>query len=247
MTEYRLLVRNIHTASARGMCPRYVPMNIVVLTPVRLFGDGLGVCISSRATMIVDTVVNDFITLRERLAQAPVDVVLIDVTQEISLFEIRGIAVEWPQVKLVALGLQERKQEVIGAGRAGFAGYVTRDASIDELCQALRDVVAGRQITPPEISGGLLRALFHQDETPSARDPDLALTRRESEVLGLLGQGLSNKEIGSELCVSVATVKHHVHHVLAKLQLPRRAQAMRRVRETPWLVYTSSIGRKSHG
>jgi DNA-binding NarL/FixJ family response regulator len=219
-------------------------MNIVVFTPVRLFGDGLSACIGTRTEMSVDAVVNDFVALRERLDQGQVDAVLIDVTQEISLFEIRGIAAQWPNVKLVALGLQEQKQDVIRAGRAGFAGYVTRDASIDSLCQALHDIFEGRLAIPPEISGGLLRALFQEDQASSQRYPDLALTRRESEVLGLLGHGLSNKEIGNELCLSVATVKHHVHQVLAKLKLPRRAQAMRKVRDTPWLAYTSSVGRK---
>jgi len=73
---------------------------------------------------------------------------------------------------------------------------------------------------------------------------DIALTRRESEVLELLGRGFSNKEIANELCLSVATVKHHVHHVLEKLQLQRRAQAMRRVRDAPWLGRTASMAGK---
>jgi DNA-binding NarL/FixJ family response regulator len=62
------------------------------------------------------------------------------------------------------------------------------------------------------------------------------LTVRESEVLQLVGRGLSNKEIASELFLSVATVKHHVHHILEKLKLPRRGQAMRRVRDAPWIA-----------
>jgi DNA-binding NarL/FixJ family response regulator len=218
-------------------------MNIVVVTPVRLFGDGLGACIGERAGISVCAVVNDFADLREQLANTQVDVVLIDVTQPVSLFEIRRVAAEWPQVSLIALGLQEQKQEVIRAGRAGFAGYISRDASIDSVCQALRDVAAGRLATPPEIAGGLLRALFQPEATLSA-DPDMGLTRRESEVLNLLGQGLSNKEIGNELCLSVATVKHHVHHVLEKLRLPGRAHAMRKVRDTPWLARAPFAGRK---
>ena len=130
-------------------------------------------------------------------------------------------------------------------GRAGFSGYVARDASIDALCQALADVVAGRLACPPEISGGLLRALFRRDARSEEQGIDHGLTRRESEVLQLLGRGLSNKEIAHELCLSVATIKHHVHHILEKLQLPRRAQAMRRVREAPWIAPTTSqIGSK---
>jgi two-component system nitrate/nitrite response regulator NarL len=220
-------------------------MNIIVLTPVRLFGDGLGACISSRAGISVEAVVNDFGTLRARLEMSSVDLVLIDVTHAVNPFEIRGIAARWPAVKLVALGLAEQKQEIIKAGRAGFAGYVSRDTTLDALCQSLCDIAAGRLDVPPEIAVSLLRALFHHEETAQpAADLDPALTRRESEVLALIGQGLSNKEIGNELCLSVATVKHHVHHVLEKLKLPRRAQAMRKVRETPWLVHTGSHGRR---
>jgi two-component system, NarL family, nitrate/nitrite response regulator NarL len=219
-------------------------MNIIVLTPVRLFGDGLSACISSRVGITVDAVVNDFGRLRERLELAHVDVVLIDVTHPINPFDVRGIAEQWPGVKLVALGLPEQTQEIIRAGRAGFAGYVSRDASLDALCQSLCDIAAGRLAMPPEIAGCLLQALFCHEQAPIPPDSDPSLTRRETEVLALLGQGLSNKEIGNELCLSVATVKHHVHHVLEKLKLPRRAQAMRKVRDTPWLVHTSFLARR---
>jgi len=221
-------------------------MNIIVLTPVRLFGDGLGTCLSGRPDMHVLAVINDLASLRDRLSIGIADVVLVDVTQGVSLFDMRGIAIRWPDVKLVALGLQEQKQEVIQCGRAGFAGYVGRNASIDLLCHTLVEIAAGRFTCPPEITGSLMRALFRRedDTAPPESDADLALTRRESEVLDLLGQGLSNKEIGDQLCVSVATVKHHVHHVLEKLKLPRRAQAMRKVRDAPWLGRTSSLARK---
>ena len=219
-------------------------MNIIVLTPVRLLGDGLAACFSSRPDMQAIAVVNDLASLRNTLSTTETHVVLIDVTQGVDLFDVRAIASDWPDVPLVALGLNEQRQEVIRCGRAGFAGYVARDASIDELCNSLAEIVAGRLACPPEISGGLLRALFRKESGADESDVELALTRRESEVLELLGRGFSNKEIGAELCLSVATVKHHVHHVLEKLKLERRAQAMRRVRDAPWLARTASIGRK---
>jgi DNA-binding NarL/FixJ family response regulator len=219
-------------------------MNIIVLTPVRLLGDGLAACFSSRPDMRAIAVVNDLASLREKLSTTETHVVLIDVTQGVDLFDVRAIASDWPDVPLVALGLNEQRQEVIRCGRAGFAGYVARDASIDALCNALSEIVAGRLACPPEISSGLLRALFCKEPQADETDVDVALTRRESEVLELLGRGFSNKEIGSELCLSVATVKHHVHHVLEKLKLERRAQAMRRVRDAPWLGRTALSGRK---
>jgi two-component system nitrate/nitrite response regulator NarL len=219
-------------------------MNVIVLSPVRLLGDGLAACLRSRPEMCVLAVVNELAALRDALATTDAELVLIDVTQGVDLFDMRTIAAEWPDVSLVALGLNEQRDEVIRCGRAGFAGYIARDASVDTLCNTLSEIASGRLACSPEIAGGLLRALFRKDQRPIDVEGDCALTRRESEVLQLLGRGLSNKEIGSELFVSVATVKHHVHHVLEKLKLSRRAQAMRRVRDDPWIASSSFAGKK---
>jgi len=224
-----------------------IDMNVIILTPVRLLGDGLAACLGSRPGTCGVAVVNDITGLRAMLAKSESQVVLIDVTQGIDLFDVRAIAVERPDVPLVALGLNEQRQDVIKCGRAGFAGYIPRDASIDALYTALSEIVEERLACPPEISCGLLRALFRRDPRSDESQLDLALTRRESEVLELIGRGLSNKEIGGELFLSVATVKHHVHHVLEKLQLNRRAQAMRRVRDAPWLGRAASIGTRKTG
>jgi DNA-binding NarL/FixJ family response regulator len=195
--------------------------------------------------MSVQAVISDLESLRVQLSTFDVQLVLVDVTQGLDLFDLRAISHEWEAIPFVALGLTEQRQTVIQCGRSGFSGYVPRDASIDGLCAALSDTVAGRLACPPEISGGMLRALFRKEEGDGGGpDLDLSLTRREGEVLELLGRGLSNKEIGEDLCVSVATVKHHVHHLLEKLKLPRRAQAMRLVRDAPWLAHTGVMGRK---
>ena len=127
-------------------------MNIIILTPVRLLGDGLAACFSTRPGMNTRAVVNDLLALRETLSSGETHVVLIDVTQGVDLFDVRAIAAEWPEVALVALGLNEQRQEVIRCGRAGFAGYVARDASIDALCKTLSEIVAGRLPCPPEIA-----------------------------------------------------------------------------------------------
>lgn len=219
-------------------------INIIVLTPVRLLGDGLAACFNTRDDISAVAVVNDLADLRGTLDTNDIQAVLIDVTQGLDLWDVRSVAADWPNVALVAIGLKEQRQEVIQCGRAGYSGYVSRDASIDSLCNALREIVAGRLVCSPEISSSLLRALFYAGSGPEDSNKDPELTRRESEVLELLGIGFSNKEIANELCLSVATVKHHVHHVLEKLQLERRAQAMRRVREAPWLGRSASAGRR---
>lgn len=219
-------------------------MNVVILTPVRLLGDGLAECLNRRDDIHVLAVVTDLTALQQILTATPVDVGLIDATQGMNPEDVRSIATERPDLALVALGLREQRQDVIRCGRAGFSGYVARDATIDALCAAMSHAVAGRLACPAEISGGLLRALFRMETLAHEPTDDKPLTRREGDVLQLIGRGLSNKEIARELCLSIATVKHHVHNVLDKLNLPRRAQAMRRVREAPWIALTTFPARQ---
>lgn len=215
-------------------------MKVVVVTPVRLLGDGLALGFRSRTDIV--EVVSDLAGARILLNAGDVQVMLVDVAQGIELFDVREIALNWPDIPLVALGLTEQKQDVIKCGRAGFAGYVARETTIDGLYTALKDISIGKLACPPEITGGLLRALFRRGPESEESLSDPLLTRREREVLDLIGQGLSNKEIGSHLCLSVATVKHHVHNLFEKLGLTRRADAMRRVRDAPWLARAASVG-----
>jgi two-component system, NarL family, nitrate/nitrite response regulator NarL len=211
-------------------------MRLVVVTSIRLFGDGLSACLSEHPEICLRLVVSDLKSLRQSLACEEMDAALIDVTQGVNLDDVRATALAHPSVALVALGLEEQKQTVIRCGRAGFRGYIDRNASVDHLCSALKDACDGRLNCSAELSSELLRALFFRSGDDGRGEMTDSLTIREGEVLQLIGDGLSNKEIATELCVSVATVKHHVHHVLNKLKLPRRAQAMRRVREEPWIA-----------
>lgn len=211
-------------------------MQVVVLTPVRLLGDGLARCLGTRSNIQVLAVVKDLTALRAAVPGGYGGLVLVDVTQGIELYDVQTIAEQWPDARLVALGLREQHSEVVRCGRSGFSGYVSREATIEELCESLAAIAAGRLLCPPEISGGLLRALRSREMGSLGEAPDPELTRRESEVLRLVARGLSNKEIASELSLSVATVKHHVHRILEKLKLPRRVEAMRRVRDAPWIA-----------
>lgn len=88
----------------------------------------------------------------------------------------------------------------------------------------------------PKVSGALLRELRSRRRKTTEEQGNDPLTRRECDVLRLLGRGASNKEIARQLGVSDATIKNHVHEVLAKLRVHRRAQAAARLREQPWIA-----------
>ena len=153
------------------------------------------------------------------------------------LDEVRQIAAQWPQVILLAVGLRDEYHDIVGCGRAGFSGYVTQNAGMEEFFRTIDDAISGRLRCPPEVAAELLRALYR--ELPKV-DEDVTqcqnLTPRECEVLREVARGLSNKEIARVLNLSVSTVKHHVHNVLEKMHVSRRADAMRKVRSAPWLA-----------
>lgn len=204
-------------------------VDAMLLTSVKLFGEALERCLTGSDAVFLVRIVDNPGQLREALTQSQVQVVLVDVTQHFDFREIGDLASGYPQVAFLALGLQEQAGQVINAGKSGFAGYVARDASISQLVAAMTDAAAGRFSCSSEVACQLLRALFESVKPQSVyrcrtnEGPLEDLTRRERDVARLVGQGFSNKEIARDLCLSLATVKCHVHRVLEKLRV-RRAQ-----------------------
>jgi len=218
-------------------------MDVVIFTPVRLLGESLATCFNSGGDIRVLSTVADWTTLERHLTESNADLVIVDVTHGIDLNAMRPFVRQHPRQLFLALGLREQREEVVNCGRAGFVGYVARDASIEKLRRAIADASAGRLTCPDDITGELLRALYRVDF--SQRDGLHAqqslssdeLTQREAEVARLIARGYSNKEIARELTVSVATVKHHVHNILNKMQLPSRSRVAHALRASPWMAF----------
>jgi DNA-binding NarL/FixJ family response regulator len=135
-----------------------------------------------------------------------------------------------PEVKFLALSASDAPEDVIAVIRAGARGYVTKTISTGELADAVRRVAAGDAVFSHRLAGFVLDAFASgppTDVKPSI-DPELEqLTSREREVLRLIAQGYTYKEIARELFISVKTVESHVSSVLRKLQLSTRHQLTR--------------------
>ncbi|AWI32939.1 response regulator transcription factor [Streptomyces tirandamycinicus] len=121
---------------------------------------------------------------------------------------------------LVVTSFTERRT-VVPALRAGASGYVYKDVDPDALAAAIRSVHAGHVLLQPEVAGVLLA----QDEPGGGQGRGTSLTEREREVLGLIADGRSNREIARALVLSEKTVKTHVSNILMKLDLSDRTQA----------------------
>jgi two-component system nitrate/nitrite response regulator NarL len=153
------------------------------------------------------------------------DVVLVDTTVDGMLDLVRALTTASPPARVVALALPERSSEVVACAEAGALGYVTEDASIADLVATVEGVVRGEMRCSPRITATLLRRIAVLAADARTAAPVTNLTSRELEVLALLGEGLSNKQIAQRLCIELATAKNHVHRILEKLRVGRRGEA----------------------
>ncbi|HEY0069186.1 MAG TPA: response regulator transcription factor [Chloroflexia bacterium] len=123
-----------------------------------------------------------------------------------------------PDTEVIALTSVLEDASVVGAVRAGAIGYLLKDTEDDELCRAIKAAAAGQVQLSPQAAARLMR------EVRAPESPE-ALSERETDVLRLIAQGNSNKEIADALTLSDKTVKTHVSRILGKLGLPSRTQA----------------------
>lgn len=126
-----------------------------------------------------------------------------------------------PGVRILVLTSFVDDEHLFPALRAGAYGYLLKESAPAELIQGIRDVAAGKSPLDPVIARRVLQELAQPSAPPAAE----ALTDRETDVLGLVAQGLSNKAIAAELHLSERTVRSHVSNILAKLHLSSRTEA----------------------
>jgi DNA-binding NarL/FixJ family response regulator len=132
-----------------------------------------------------------------------------------------------PLVEVVVLTTYADDESVVAALRAGARGYLTKDASSEEIERAIRDAVCGRTRLDPAVQERLVEMVTSGSvSSPAVAPPGGPLTERETEVVRLMAEGLSNREIATRLFVTEATVKTHVNNVFGKLDVNDRAAAV---------------------
>jgi len=155
------------------------------------------------------------------------DVVLMDVRMPVmdGLEATRQITEQIERTRVIVLTTFDLDEYVYGALRNGASGFLLKDADGDQLVEAIRVIASGDALIAPSVTRRLISEFADRPALAEIKGID-DLTEREVEVLGLVAKGLANAEIGETLFVSESTVKTHVSHILTKLQLRDRVQAV---------------------
>jgi two-component system, NarL family, nitrate/nitrite response regulator NarL len=207
---------------------------LLIVSEIRLFSEGLAEALGRHSPL---SVVGHCMAAREalaKLADLPLDIVLLDASMPGGLALVGQARKLAPKVSVVVLALNETTETVVAWGEAGAAGYIPKTTGLADVVSILLDIQQGKQVCSPAVAAGLFRRLH---KLPTIRHnmgdhvPSPALTARETEILELISDGLSNKDIARQLKIGVSTTKSHVHNLLAKLNVPQRGQAVVRMRD----------------
>ncbi len=192
----------------------------------RLLREGLTAMIHTQPGFKVLAASADVEEALQKVREAKPDVVLLDFGLEDhdSLNLTVTVRAEVPSARVIVMGLLPLQEDVADYIRAGASGFIMKDASFEDFFATIRTVAAGGEVLPPVLTNSLFAQIARNVSSKAVALDSVRLTNRERQVIDLLGEGLSNKEIATRLDIAVHTVKSHVHNVLEKLALHSRLE-----------------------
>ena len=214
-------------------------LRLVVSDPHRLFGECLAKALDRHRRFTVIAQAGSGLETLEELARRAPDILLIgiDVLDEEIMDLTRSAASLFSSVRILILGRGERDERVAECLRAGASGYLLRDQSLAEVEVAIEAVAGGGTVCPPRVMRLLFSRLgdLGRERRRRERLDRLELSAREMEILRHIADGLTNQEIARRLCLSVHTVKNHVHRILEILEVNSRWGAVNHAFAKGWL------------
>ncbi len=211
------------------------PLRILLVDDQPLFRKALASLIGSQLDMTVVGEADNGLDAVERARELNPDIIVMDVQMPIAggVEGVRTLRAAGLTTKTIMLTVSEDDDDLFESIRAGANGYLLKNIRPEQLFEDLRGVARGEAPIASAIAHKLLEALRTSGARPHVQAGsnaplgagDVALTRRETEILQLVADGLSNKEIAARLVITEGTVKNHVHNALEKLHLTNRVQA----------------------
>lgn len=205
------------------------PARVVVADDQTVVREGIVMLLGLLAGVEVVGAAGDGEEAVKLVAELAPDVVLMDLRMPRcdGVEATRRIRADHPGTQVVVLTTYADDESLFPALRAGARGYLTKDAGGDEIVRAVESVLSGDAGLSPSVQRRLLERLSEPEPRRERAEAPDGLTARETEVLVLIAEGLTNQEIARKLHVSTATVKTHINNLFAKTGLKDRAQAVR--------------------
>lgn len=202
---------------------------ILIVADIRLLRDGLVHALAARAGIVVAGAAATPADAVQCTRDAAPDVVLIDSAMAGSQQTIRAIVAARPAVHVIAITVPNDTPALLACAEAGAVGFVAREGTLEDVMTAVAQASRGELACTPRIAATLLGRVA---ELSRGRAPGelRRLTARERDVIRLIDEGCSNKQISQRLGIELATVKNHVHNILEKLHCETRSEAAARVR-----------------
>lgn len=203
--------------------------SILVIEDNRLLRDGISSILKKQPDMsVVDTISNGE-NLSEKLEKLQPEIVLLDLglRSQNSLQVVRLIKRNFQNTKIIIMDLIPLQEDVLEFVQAGVSGFTLKDANVNEFIQTIRSVLQGETVLPSNLAGSLFSQIVEhavKGSKPSVIVESVRMTKREKQVVELIAEGLTNKEIALRLNLSTYTIKSHVHNILEKLSIHTRVQ-----------------------
>ena len=201
-------------------------ISVALIEDNRLVREGIAALLSQTADFSVVSAASS--GEAELLKDAKPDVILLDVGlwDDDSLRLAKSVKTDYPGSRVIIMDLLPIQEDIIEFVHAGVSGFILKDATFEDLVTTIRAVAEGADVLPPALTSSLFSQIA-RDAVERGRAGALEsvrMTPREREVINLIGEGLSNKEIAERLEIATHTVKSHVRNVMEKLALHTRLQ-----------------------
>jgi DNA-binding NarL/FixJ family response regulator len=213
-------------------------VSLIIVTDHCLFGECLASVLARCESFTVLAVRQTAEEALQHIQEHAADIVLIDVhlphTMVLTLTQ--QLTRDFPQVRVLLLGVMEAETEIQTYVEAGACGYVPKNTPLHQLQAVLELVTRGETMCSPRIAHAMFARLSElaQTSASSITDEPVILSERELEILQLIAEGWSNRQIADHLYLSPHTVKNHVHNILKKLRVQRRLEAIKYASERQW-------------
>lgn len=202
---------------------------ILLIEDNRLLREGISALLKKQSDMNVVSTVGNGENILTLIGKLKPSIVLLDLglRSQNSLEIVKLVKNNFRETKIIVMDLIPSQSDVFEFVQAGVSGFMLKDISVSEFLKTIRSVYQGTQVLPPHLTGSLFSQIVEHAINgfkPSAIVESVRMTKRERQVIELIADGSTNKEIAQKLHLSTYTVKSHVHNILEKLALSTRVQ-----------------------